>query len=1024
MKTAGVLLLLLAACFLFPSSAYAQRIASSSPANGASNVPVEGAAGFGPSITINFDTDMDFGTLPGNTLFESRTGTPVAVQVNVLGARQVELLPPVLKNGTTYLVNLTGLQSANARPLLPPTTFSFTTRSSLPNISVRVSPDTIGAAPDQRVRVTYTFYETNKAPATIINSVGIYETTSGQQKGNTINMPVRVDIPGGGVATYAGEISVPPSVVAATGPSLVFRRIFTARDQAGGLHDINIAVRVNITSNLTATFTITEIIVDVPTADTIIKQGGAVRAHAFIRGTGTGTMFGSWFVDDIPVETFTRQMVNGITVEVESNLGEIARTYGGHRLSLRLTAPTFIESREIPYIVSASATGAPILISPPEGASIEKSASPPTFSWSPLPQALGYQIAFMEDEKSIDTAKWRRSPGTSYAMPESEWAELREGTYYWAVRAVQVDGRPGRTSEIRGFRVCPKKVTGDAFDSPGSIEGSGRLNYAGGDDWAKGTAVPVHTGWSNRSRLPSFGPAAEGTECPQGGEGESGRQSNLTLNGNVASSERLAAWETIGEIPTATTGLSLDQPFSGQRLNFTGNWSTSPFSRPVSMSSFTAAVGSDRAFVTHGDLAFNQSEFSLFSMNRRGTSLTARLGNSTVVLDKVSDSGRSASGGSGTGLISDITGISLTPFRSADGSDDGVKLVYLSGTENPEPGLDGSVFNTPRRGSTMAISGKASFFNRTCSLQGEVASGEIDGDTNDTTPAKRDNASNFRFAGRLGRLELGAGWRSVGTHYATLGNPYLTADQKVLDYLAGLDFGAVKAQYSQSATSNNVSDTLYIPARSAVKTFTLNICPGNSLALNFVHTANDVSSDGTTDYAATNTTTATTNYSLSYSRSRLTGNFSYSDYRMDDRNDLTHDSLQKSYNLGLSYSFGPRWVVSATVGRNETQDLVSSLISTGTNLYFQSEYFLVPEKASLNLLYSTMGYVTSDGYLNNGTDNLILRLNWSIGRLPLGLGENILTAEYNFTGYRDYVNGSLNTADRKFLILFNNNWRF
>jgi hypothetical protein len=96
----------------------------------------------------------------------------------------------------------------------------------------------------------------------------------------------------------------------------------------------------------------------------------------------------------------------------------------------------------------ASSDNLPVLVSPPDGATLEFYDAP-TFSWQPVVGAAGYkfQIATSSDF-SFSTLVYDQSVVATTHQP---LVKLANGTYYWRVVPVDPIGREGTPSAVRSF---------------------------------------------------------------------------------------------------------------------------------------------------------------------------------------------------------------------------------------------------------------------------------------------------------------------------------------------------------------------------------------------------------------------------------------------------------------------------------------------------------------------------------------------------------------------------------------------
>lgn len=205
-------------------------------------------------------------------------------------------------------------------------------------------------------------------------------------------------------------------------------------------------------SSLTGDFSVTEIIIDVPDQGNIYKVRQPLKAHAYIKGTGTGAIFGYWYKNNMPVSPFNIIMTNGATQTLFMESSLFTNNYGRYELKMIIQAPNILTSQSIQYMVAGATSEKVSLIYPGKGAAFCKGLSSPTFSWTDIPDDLGYEIT-ISNSKKLKGAKWIKVNYSYYKIPEEEWKKISCGTYYWAVRPIYVSGQSGELSDIFYFEI-------------------------------------------------------------------------------------------------------------------------------------------------------------------------------------------------------------------------------------------------------------------------------------------------------------------------------------------------------------------------------------------------------------------------------------------------------------------------------------------------------------------------------------------------------------------------------------------
>ena len=459
---------------------------SSSPTAGAANVSV------GSQIELTFSDN-----LASTALVTLRSGLEtVAGNTTVLG-KTLEFVPTApLRFGTNYTLDLSGVRDVLERTLTGSSTLTFRTEPG--EMGGSVDPPVLHISANQVAGVTYMIQNRTSVALTLISSEAQFLINGAVVE--TVPVPATLTVPANSMASMASDVAISQHVqdLAKTAgvQEVTVVRTF-AQPMTPTLGDvvtstgISIPLRVILTGSLTGAATVTEVTLDVPPDGKTVVWGAEIRAHAFIKGTGSGPISGIWLVDDQPIESFQVNMLAGMIQEVSTRTGLPTQSLGGHKVQLRITRPSELESNEMTYIVSSSDMGAQrVNLIAPGRSMFQPDIAPLGWRWMPMPGAAGYEIAFadnpaalglisggLENRGFLQNLVWTdqmvdagtlalliRAPSdadtwTPDAEQSRKLAALAPGTLYGAVRAIfagQVHGDPTTTSSPVAVMIQPR----------------------------------------------------------------------------------------------------------------------------------------------------------------------------------------------------------------------------------------------------------------------------------------------------------------------------------------------------------------------------------------------------------------------------------------------------------------------------------------------------------------------------------------------------------------------------------------
>ncbi|MGH7543996.1 MAG: hypothetical protein ACREK7_08640, partial [Gemmatimonadota bacterium] len=199
---------------------------------------------------------------------------------------------------------------------------------------------------------------------------------------------------------------------------------------------------------LSAPLAVTAAAIVAPRPWQILEPGQALHAQALLATSGMGTVIGTWLLDGVPFDRFTRVVASGYPVEVRATTPIPISFTGEHRLELVIESPQSLPPGEVPFFQAVESRTALRVLEPDSGAMMDPEA--PTFRWTLVPGASGYEIE-IEDavDAASDAAPWtavrRRVTDTDW-RPEAPLLEmLGAGRKRFRVRAVypgEVLGEP------------------------------------------------------------------------------------------------------------------------------------------------------------------------------------------------------------------------------------------------------------------------------------------------------------------------------------------------------------------------------------------------------------------------------------------------------------------------------------------------------------------------------------------------------------------------------------------------------
>jgi hypothetical protein len=288
-------------------------------------------------------------------------------------------------------------------------------------------------------------------------------------------------IPANSTASAPSDVTISEEIQAAArdaeSDEIVMIRTF---EEAGGLPGeygegfvatVSIPLKITVSSSLAAAATVTEVLLDVPQEGKTVARFAEMRGHAFVRGTGSGMVSGTWFVDDQPVETFQINMLAGLTQEVTTRSSLPTQNFGPHRVQLKITRPSLVVSNTQSYIVGTLDQGSQRIhwLSQPRRLLFQPGIVPVNLRWSPMPGAAGYEVAIAQNPAAFG--------GNTISNPSVPLSEMVWSNGSVAAGKLALLARVGTDSNT--WTPTPEQAEKLAAMAPSTVYGAVRVIYSG-----------------------------------------------------------------------------------------------------------------------------------------------------------------------------------------------------------------------------------------------------------------------------------------------------------------------------------------------------------------------------------------------------------------------------------------------------------------------------------------------------------------------------------------------------------------
>ncbi|MGH7563274.1 MAG: hypothetical protein ACREK5_02490 [Gemmatimonadota bacterium] len=297
------------------------------------------------------------------------------------------------------------------------------------------------------------------APAStpVINSITPPSVVTGTT-GNVLRIAGRNFAPGAAIVSGSPGVTVTQARILGPGAAEVvvavrpgarpgpYRLDLTNPD--GGTATGGALLLVYPAGALSAPLAVTAAAIVAPRPWQILEPGQSFRAQALLATSGMGTVIGTWLLDGVPFDRFTRIVASGYPVEVRSTIPIPVSFTGEHRLELVIESPQSLPPRVVPFFQAVDSRTRLKVLAPDSNGMIDPAA--PLFRWTLVPGASGYEVEIQDaTPEGSDARPWtavrRRLTDTDWHPDQPLLEMLGPGPKRFRVRAVfpgEVLGEP------------------------------------------------------------------------------------------------------------------------------------------------------------------------------------------------------------------------------------------------------------------------------------------------------------------------------------------------------------------------------------------------------------------------------------------------------------------------------------------------------------------------------------------------------------------------------------------------------
>ncbi|MGH7564164.1 MAG: hypothetical protein ACREK5_07055 [Gemmatimonadota bacterium] len=211
------------------------------------------------------------------------------------------------------------------------------------------------------------------------------------------------------------------------------------RNPDGGMASGGAMLLVYPAGALSAPVAVTAAAIVYPRPWQMLQPDQGVHARGLLATSGMGTVVGTWLLDGVPFDRFTRIVTGGFPVEVRSTIPIPLSFTGEHRLELAIESPQSLPPQAVPFFQSIESRSDLKILAPEAGAILDP--DDPVFRWTLVPGASGYEVEIQDTGESHSrerpwTAIRRRTADTEWRPEETLLRALGAGIKRFRVRAV------------------------------------------------------------------------------------------------------------------------------------------------------------------------------------------------------------------------------------------------------------------------------------------------------------------------------------------------------------------------------------------------------------------------------------------------------------------------------------------------------------------------------------------------------------------------------------------------------------
>lgn len=177
-----------------------------------------------------------------------------------------------------------------------------------------------------------------------------------------------------------------------------------------------------------------------PPQGSIIASRDAVVPRARFATSGTGAIVVHWLLDGVRFDSVTAQVHAGMPTYVGSNRAIPASPWGDHRLEIEVENPQLDVRPGITISFQSDSGTALTIYEPTERVNVNGLTR---FRWTMLPAVTGYEIEFVEENRTRLPVIFRTSR-SSWTPTADDLQKLQAGTFRWRVRGIYPNEVPGQ----------------------------------------------------------------------------------------------------------------------------------------------------------------------------------------------------------------------------------------------------------------------------------------------------------------------------------------------------------------------------------------------------------------------------------------------------------------------------------------------------------------------------------------------------------------------------------------------------